>query len=42
MTKAQMESEHALISAAFTPSPSPQSVFLGQAIDSYSAWAAMS
>lgn len=41
MTRAQMEAQHALISSAFVPSPSPQSVFLGQAIDTYAAWNAM-
>lgn len=41
MTRTQMEAQHALIASAFMPAPSIQSVFLGQAIDSYGAWAAM-
>jgi len=42
MTRTAMEAQHALISSAFSPSPSTNSVFLGQAIDSYSSWSAMS
>jgi hypothetical protein len=46
MTKAQMEAQHTLISAAFAPVGSLASpigsVFLGQAIDEYVSWAAMS
>lgn len=45
-TKAQMETEHTLISQAFVPAgtlANPSNcVFLGQAVDSYLTWAAMS
>lgn len=46
MTRTQMEAQHALISAAFAPAGTLAapigSVFLGQAIDEYVSWAAMS
>ncbi len=46
MTKAQMEAQHTLISQAFTPAGTIAapigSVFMGQAIDEYVSWSAMS
>jgi len=46
MTKAQMEAQHTLISTAFAPAGTIAapigSVFMGQAIDEYVSWSAMS
>lgn len=46
MTKAQMEAQHTLISQAFAPAGTlaapGNSVFLGQAVDEYVSWSAMS
>lgn len=42
MTRSFMESQHTLISQAFSPSPSTNSVFLGQAVNSYWDWQSMS
>lgn len=46
MTRTQMEAQHALISAAFAPAGTLAapvgSAFLGQAVDEYVSWAAMS
>lgn len=42
MTKTAMEAQHALISQNFIQSPTTQSVFLGQAVDSYQSWSVMS
>lgn len=42
MTRTAMEAQHTIISQAFIQSPTTQSVFLGQAVDCYSSWSAMS
>lgn len=42
MTRSAMEAQHTLISQHFTASPNTNSVFLGQAVNSYWDWQSMS